>query len=121
MVEAYKYSGNKKEEDALAFRIHTEGRTVSYDERAKIAMGDWDMLFALENISFDDYMFYRFNLPVDMIKKEVPQKVEESKIEIKRAEEMKSNTRVKSTPLVSTGLSIISANTSKKTLKAPSE
>lgn len=95
----------------MAYRIHTEGRGVCYDERAKLACGNWDMLFALENISFDDYMFYRFNLPVDMVKRNEPQNVEE----------VKSNTRVKSTPLVSTGLSIISANTPKKTLKAPSE
>ena len=67
MVEAYKYSRNKKEEDALALRIYTEGRGVGYEERTTLANGNWDMLFALENISFDDYMFYRFNLPVDKI------------------------------------------------------
>ena len=37
MVEAYKYSRNKKEEDALALRINTEGRGVSYEERTTLA------------------------------------------------------------------------------------
>ena len=107
----------------MALLINTEGRGVCYDERTTLANGNWDMLFMLENISFEDYMFYRFNLPVEMIERMEAQSNEGLNADslIAKAEEMKANSRVKSTPLVASGLSIISNNTPKKTLKAPTE
>ena len=98
--------------------IFTEGRGVAYEDRTTLAQGNWDILFALENISFDDYMFYKFNHPVDMVEKESSENSSSNTED--RTEEVKASSRVKSTPLVNTALQIISANTTKRIFKAPS-